>query len=118
MTLLITPKVIVTLEVPGEDDTYREVTVQTDNRDAVTWDILRSRKKWPAGSEAPMLWMTMLAWAALKRTNETTLDEEAFIGSCIQVRSADKEGNAKPLEAVTEDDVTVDPSQPVVGIGS
>lgn len=90
---LISPRVVVTLE----DGT--EQTVQTDNRDAVQWDIIRARKSWPSGKEAPMLWLTTLAWHALKRTGQTDLALEKFIEGCLQVVSADKE----PIE--------VDPTQ-------
>lgn len=114
---LITPKVIVTLEQPGTD-AYKEITVQTDNRDAVRWDMLRSRKKWPAGSDAPMLWMTVLAWSALKRSDEIDGEFEAFNDKCVQVRSADKDGQPKPLEELEEDEIGADPTRPARVTGS
>lgn len=41
--------------------------VQSTQADAVRFDLIRSRLKWPSSSEAPMLWATVLAWAALRR---------------------------------------------------
>jgi len=111
MTTLVTPQVIVTLEQDGTDE-YVEYTVQTDNRDAVRWDLIRARKKWPVGQDAPMLWMTVLAWSALKRSGLTTLDIDAFTDTCVQVRSADQDGNPKELAELEEDELGVDPTQP------
>lgn len=87
MTKLISPRVIVTLEQPNGQ--LREYTVQTDNRDGVRWDLLRSRKNWPKGSDAPMLWMTVLAWSAMLRSGEAGIeaDVEKFIERCLQVTS-------------------------------
>lgn len=96
---LISPRVNVHLE----DGT--EFTVQTDNRDAVQWDVIRARKDWPAGKDAPMLWLTVMAWHALKRTGQTTLNLEQFIASCVQVTSADKEpAEVDPTQSAADTD--------------
>ena len=104
MAKLLAPVVVVTLEQDGSDD-YLELTVQTDNRDAVQWDIVRARKEWPAGQDAPMLWMTFLAWSALHRTGQIKTEKvEEFIARCVNV--------TKP------ESVEVDPTQPEVAPGS
>jgi hypothetical protein len=42
-------------------------TVQTLNVDMLRWDRDRAKHKWPGGDEAPFVWMTYLAWCALRR---------------------------------------------------
>lgn len=104
---LISPQVIVQLEQPGSDDLI-EYTVQTDNRDVVQFDVLRARKSWPAAKDAPALWLTVLAWHALKRTGAITDDADAFIGRCVQVQPVNEDPN----------DDAVPPTPPAVGAGS
>src|SRR5215471_1380438 len=41
--------------------------VQTANPDLVRFDMTRGRMHWPDAREAPFLWLTFVAWAALKR---------------------------------------------------
>lgn len=48
----------------------RSVTVKTDNPDMVFYDIERAKRKWPAGQDAPMLWINYLAYSKLRRTGE------------------------------------------------
>ena len=43
------------------------VTVRTDNRDRIAWDLARGRNKWPQAQEAPSLWATHIAYTALRR---------------------------------------------------
>ena len=47
-----------------------EMTVETDNRDRIRWELACKREKWPTPTEAPFLWATYLAYAALKRSGE------------------------------------------------
>lgn len=57
-----TPNLRVTL--PASEEPH---DVQTTQADAVRFDLVRARLKWPTTSEAPMLWATFLAWHALNR---------------------------------------------------
>lgn len=75
------PKVRVVLE--RDDGRMVQVDVQTDNRDAVRFDIMRPRKNWPGGDEAPMLWLTVQAWSALKRAGDDAPD--GFVDACKDV---------------------------------
>jgi hypothetical protein len=59
---LESPRVIITRE--GHED----LEVQTDNRDMIVWETTRARHKWPKFDEAPMMWLTFLAWSAARRT--------------------------------------------------
>lgn len=81
------PRVRATLETPNEGE-YLELDVQTDNRDLVMWDVVRTRKGWPVTSDAPMLWITFLAWHALHREHGPVPDKfEDFQRVCVQVES-------------------------------
>ncbi|MCM3577450.1 hypothetical protein M3686_04785 [Micrococcus luteus] len=91
MTQLSAPRVRVITEDAGQ---YVETVVQTDNRDAVRFDMLRSRKGWPAMKDAPMLWMTVLAWSAMRREQATDLDVEAFLEAALQVQPVNEAGDA------------------------
>ena len=69
--------------------------VSTDNRDAVRWELTRNQRNWPAGQDAPLLWLTFLAWAAAKRTGLTDLDFDTFQASAVQV-ATDTAAEAEP----------------------
>lgn len=92
MVELITPRVRVTVEQEGRDD-FLQMDVQTDNRDMVHWDVARAKKGWPTQRDAPILWLSFLAWHALKRSGETTQTVEKFLDSCVQVQGIDEDGN-------------------------
>lgn len=76
-----------------------ETIVQTDNRDAVRYDLLRGRKGWPSMQEAPNVWMTVMAWSAMRRENATDLEAEKFLEAALQVRTVNEAG-----ETVRADD--------------
>jgi hypothetical protein len=61
---LSTPLVRVTMS----DGATHEV--QTANPDLVRFDMTRGRMHWPALQDAAFLWLTFIAWAALKREHE------------------------------------------------
>lgn len=101
MTTLNSPIINVILERPGGE--LVEYQVQTDNRDAVRWDLVRDRKKWPAGQDSPILWSTFLAWHALKRSGETTLTIEEFLDACVEARiDTEKQVDADPTQEAAE----------------
>lgn len=110
----------VVLEQPGTDDLL-EYVVRTDNRDLVRWDLTRVRRGWPATSEAPFLWMTVLGYFALIRAGEISDKEnvEAFIDRCLSAKFVNEDGS--PVTAGQADagqtGTTVDPSQPEVASG-
>jgi hypothetical protein len=86
--------------------------VQTRNTDMVQYDLDRPRRKWPSGQEAPMLWLTYLAWKALLRDKaiETGMPFEVFRERAIDIgRVTDDDGAPQ--------DESVDPTQPAVGAG-
>lgn len=87
------PRVLVTIE--QADGTEAEVTVQTDNRDAVRYDLMRVRKAWPVMHEAPILFMTVIAFLAIRRSDATLLpdDAEKALDMIVDVTPVDADGN-------------------------
>lgn len=116
MTQLSAPKVLVLLETAGTDE-LTEYTVQTDNRDAIQWDVTRPRRSWPAFNEAPMLYMTFLAWHAMHRTGATTAKLEDFMKDAVEVKVLTVDGRAVTPAEATAEDVNVDPTQPAAAAG-
>ena len=51
-------------------DGLPDLELQTNNSDMILWDLTRPKQRppWPAFNDAPILWMTFLAWAAARRT--------------------------------------------------
>ena len=93
MAQLKFPRVLVTIE--RADGAFAELTVQTDNRDAVRFDLLRARKGWPPMADAPVLFMTTVAWLAIRRSDASILpdDAEAALDRIIDVTPVDEDGN-------------------------
>lgn len=104
---LTTPRLRVTL---GDDS---RVEVQTSNADLVRWDMTRGKQRWPSDPrEAPFLWLTFLAWAALKRTHTIPQDTtwEAFSESTQEIENLDDSG--EPAEEAVEQDPTQQAAEP------
>ena len=104
------PRVLVTIE--QSDGTEVELTVQTDNCDAVRFDLMRARKNWPTMHDAPVLFMTVIAWLAIRRSDASLLPSEAenALDRIIDVTPVDEDGN--PVDGADPAGmVTVDPTQ-------
>lgn len=88
--------------VAFDDGSVLDIVV--DNRDLVTWDMVRPGRGWPAASEAPFLFQSFIAWAACRRTGlfAGTFDE-------FQAVAADV--------TVSEEVVQADPTSPAPGPG-
>lgn len=106
MARMVSPRLLVTLDDGNEYD------IQTDNRDMVRFDLLKGRKQWPSMQEAPMLWVTVLAWSCLARENKLAEDVEKGIDRIIAVEALDEDGNVVDLDdpAIAEA-VSVDPTK-------
>ena len=106
MARMVSPRLLVTLDDGNEYD------IQTDNRDMVRFDLLKGRKQWPSMQEAPMLWVTVLAWSCLARENKLAEDVEKGIDKIIAVEALDEDGNVVDLDdpAIAEA-VSVDPTK-------
>lgn len=79
------------------DGTFLEAAVQTDNRDAVRWDMTRTRRQWPAIGDAPFLWGTFMAWAAMTREGDISEDFDSFNARCLQA-SARSDAETRPVD--------------------
>jgi hypothetical protein len=91
---LATPRVTVTL------DDGRELTTQVRNADYLRWDRTAAKHGWPAMAKAPFMWLTFVAWSALRRDGAIpdSMTWEAFSDThALQVRTAeDDETGADP----------------------
>lgn len=98
--------------VEGDLDELVAIDIQTDNRDAVRFDLMRRLKKWPDLQEAPMLWYTVLAWSALKRAKQTPWGEfkveEWLDDVCLDVIPIDEAGNEIKIDPATGEPVEPD----------
>ena len=98
MTALTSPRLKVLVEEsPGAP--YTEYIVQTDNRDAVRFDLIRERKGWPKATDAPMVWMSVLAWHAIKRSGATTDDVETYLDKIVDLVAVDENNEPKRPDA-------------------
>lgn len=100
---IVTPQVVVLLEQPGSDELV-EMTIQTDNRDMVRFDMTRAHRRWPSSTDASILWLTFLAWSALDRNN--LLDGEKFDdfqARCVQVDDPNRKDKGEAEEEIGAD---------------
>jgi hypothetical protein len=73
------------------DDT--EHTVQIRNPELCRWDLVRADKGWPSMEDAPVLWQTFVAWAAMKRAGIYAGEFQAFREvDCMGVEDPDEPG--------------------------
>lgn len=100
---LTTPHLAVTM------DDGRLLTVQAANPDYLTWDRTAAKHNWPAMRQAPFMWLTFIAWAALRRTGQIEdMSWEAFSEThALQVASADAD-EAEPANGATTRSVLAD----------
>lgn len=106
MARMVSPRLLVTLDDGNEYD------IQTDNRDMVRFDLLKGRKQWPSMQDAPLLWITVLAWSCLHREGKLPGDVEKALDQIVAVEALDEDGNPVDLDdpAVAEA-VSVDPTR-------
>ncbi len=71
---------------PADGEPYEVLTRLIDHN---TWDTTRARHKWPTGDEAPMTWLAFIAWAAARRTGQTSLTYEQFLADTDAVEGVD-----------------------------
>jgi hypothetical protein len=101
---LTSPRLRVVL---GDDNV---LNVQCTNADLVRFDMTRARHKWPTATDAPFLWLTFIAWAALKRTKgiPDSVTYEAFSESTQDITNLTDDGEGSPD--------AVDPTQSAAGL--
>src|SRR5215813_11861128 len=96
---LNTPRVRVVRE--SADD----LEIQTTSADMVRWDRTRFLHKWPPVTEAPILWMTFVSWAAARRTGAIPPDYayeqwEADVLECEVLNPPDGDETGHPFPPV------------------
>ncbi|NNG20304.1 hypothetical protein HJ590_12115 [Naumannella sp. ID2617S] len=107
------PRLALTIE-PAAGDPL-DLAVQADNRGACAYDLVRSAKGYPAPADAPFLWMTYLAYHALRRTGQLAAhqlseDFDQFRLTVAQLVPVDESGDRVELADVLGENV--DPTQP------
>lgn len=90
---LTTPRLRVVMDDGGEHE------VQALNIDMLAFDRERAKRKWPTAQDAPFVWLTFLAWSAMRRE-----------GVVPDMSLSDFEAHALQVEA--QDDDTVNPTKP------
>lgn len=77
-------------------DGHEPLEVQTDNRDMIAWEKTRARHKWPKFDEAPIFWLTFLAWSAARRSGaiEQGYTWERWEAETLQARTVEDDGRA------------------------
>ena len=89
------------LRVVMDDGAVHEV--QALNPDLVAWDKTRARHHWPKTEDAPMLWLTFVAFCALRREELIPqMSYDDFERRAWEVGTVDGDGGA----------ATVDPTNP------
>lgn len=115
MASIKTSHVKAQIEQPGSTD-VTEVVIRCDNRDMVRYDLMRERKSWPQGHEAPMLWLTVQVWSALAREQHElagpSVDE--FINRCVLINRVNPDGSEIQLDDPNAGGDDVNPTQPGV----
>lgn len=103
------------VEQPGKPDAeLAEVVLRCDNRDMVRYDLLRERKSWPQGHQAPMLWLTVQTWSALNREKHELAGAsvEDFLTRCVLINRVNEDGSDIDPNAENADGEPVNPTQP------
>ena len=105
MTKLLAPRLRVTIEQPDRPEPI-EYDVQTDNRDMTRWERAADKYRWPDMKHAPMLWLTHLAFTAMRRAGDPIpATFEAFEALVIALDMLDAEGEPVDATEATDDDM-------------
>ena len=77
----------------GSVDAPEVIEVQTLNPDLIAYDMTRAKHRWPDMKEAPILWLSFIAWSACRRegriASDVTWDE--WKATTLDVGTADDE---------------------------
>lgn len=100
-----TPRYRVVYSLDGDPANYAEVEVQAIQADTIRYDMMRARHGWPGIQDAPILWSTVVAWAALIRTGvQLSRKFDEAIEQIIAVETLTVDGSPVD-EDTTEDDL-------------
>lgn len=76
--------------------------VQSDNRDQLAYERTRARHKWPEPSAAPFMWLTFLAWSALRREGAYPGNLDEFEAHALGVTNQTDGEEDVPSETPTQ----------------
>jgi hypothetical protein len=101
---LFTPLLRVIMPPPEGEDA-KAIDVQSINADLVRWDRTRLANKWPKMEDAPIIWATFIAWAAMRRQGliPQDLKYEEFEATALSIEPIDQTP-ADPTNAVPDPD--------------
>jgi hypothetical protein len=88
----------------GSIDAPEVIEVQTLSPDLIAFDMTRAKHRWPSISDAPMLWMSFIAWHACRREQRIPADLtwETWKGTTLDVTTAD-DGGDEPADPTLPD---------------
>lgn len=71
--------------------------VQTDNRDMLLWEETRVKHRWAKFDEAPVTWLTFLAWSAARRTGAIPVELrwEEWRASVLDITAVDDDAESE-----------------------
>lgn len=104
------------LTITLQDGTVHE-DIAINNHAMVAYDFAANRNRWPAGTDAPFLWLTFLAWQQLVDLGLYEAKDDKGHGTfthfqqvdCVDVDRVDTSDPVDPTQAGSE---PASPSQP------
>lgn len=89
------------LTVVLDDDSVHDLTIT--NASMVAWDRARAKYNWPAGTDAPSLWSTFIAWHQMKAQGLVDCNFETFESArAVYVGDTEDEADDAPEDRVTD----------------
>jgi hypothetical protein len=89
----------------GSVDAPEILEVQTLSPDLIAFDMTRAKHRWPDMKEAPMLWLSFIAWHACRREQrippELTWDE--WKATTLDVGPTSDEEDGEPVDPTRAD---------------
>lgn len=111
------------VEIADADDpnVTTEHHLKIANTSLVAWDRIRASNGWPAATDAPILWMTYLAWHHMKAAGLIDCKYAEFESTrCVAIESPDGEDieGSTDLDDEGKPYAIEDPTRPGVDPGS
>lgn len=71
-----------------------QYAVQTTNADMVMYDLERAKRRWPSLTDAPFLWLSYLAFSALRRDGTISASEhfDSWVQTTVEVKNLNETG--------------------------
>lgn len=95
MARLINPRLAIQLD--GTDD---PVEVQTRQSDLILYERTAGKHKWPSLGQAPLLWLTFIGWAAMRRQGLTDLLFDPFVEQVVGIENLTDDDEAADDDSV------------------